>query len=150
MENVQNAPVSAEGRVAWGRLAPVGLLAALVAAVANAAVYVVAAAAGAMPQEIVVNGQGPITVSVVAALSAQGAVAATIVYALVGRFARRPVRLFRVVAVVVLVLSLVPPFTITGAPITMILALELMHVVAAVVIVGLLTTLASRAKPAGA
>jgi hypothetical protein len=150
MESVQNALVSDEERVAWGRLVPVGLLAALVAAVANAVVYLVAASAGAMPQEIVVNGQGPITLSVVAALSAQGAVAATIVYALVGRFARRPVRVFRVVAAVVLVLSLVPPFTITGAPISMILALELMHVIAAVVIVGLLTTLARRAKPAGA
>jgi protein involved in polysaccharide export with SLBB domain len=150
MESVQNALFSDEERVEWGRLVPVGLLAALVAAVANAVVYLVAASAGAMPQEIVVNGQGPITLPVVAALSAQGAVAATIVYALVGRFARRPVRVFRVVAAVVLVLSLVPPFTITGAPISMILALELMHVIAAVVIVGLLTTMARRAKPAGA
>lgn len=150
MESAQNALVSDEERVAWGRLVPVGLLAALVAAVANAVVYLVAASAGAMPQEIVVNGQGPITLPVVVALSAQGAVAATIAYALVGRFARRPVRVFRVVAAVVLVLSLVPPFTITGAPISMILALELMHVVAAVVIVGLLTTMARRAKPAGA
>lgn len=150
MESVQNALVSDEERVAWGRLVPVGLLAALGAAVANAVVYLVAAAAGAMPQEIVVNGQGPITLPVVAAFSAQGAVAATIVYALVGRFAHRPVHVFRVIAAVVLVLSLVPPFTITGAPISMILALELMHVVAAVVIVGLLTTMARRAKPAGA
>jgi hypothetical protein len=149
METVQNTFVSDEERVAWGRLVPVGLLAALVAAVANAVVYLVAASAGAMPQEIVVNGQGPITLPVVVALSAQGAVAATIVYALVGRFARRPVRVFRVVAAVVLVLSLVPPFTITGAPISMILALELMHVVAAVVIVGLLTTMARRVKLAG-
>ena len=150
METVQITFVSDEERVAWGRLVPVGLLAALVAAVANAVVYLVAASAGAMPQEIVVNGQGPITLPVVAASSALGAVAATIVYALVGRCARRPVRVVRVVAAVVLVLSLVPPFTITGAPISMILALELMHVIAAVVIVGLLTTMARRAKPAGA
>jgi hypothetical protein len=141
MDTVQNAPVRGE-RVAWGRLVLVALLAAVVVAIANAIVYLVAATAGAMPQDIVVNGQGPITLPVVAAMSAQGAVAAAVVYALISRFARRPVRIFRAVAVVVLVLSFVMPLTIPSAPISMILALELMHVVAAVVIVGLLTTLA--------
>lgn len=143
METVQNAPVRGEERVAWGRLVPVGLLAALMAAIANAVVYLVAAAAGAMPQDIVVNGQGPITLPVVATMSAQGAVVGAVVYAIVGWFARRPVRIFRVIAVVALVLSFVMPFTISGAPISMILALELMHVVTAAVVVGLLTTMAT-------
>ena len=143
METVQNAPVRGEERVAWGRLVVVALLTAVAAAGANAVVHLVAAAAGAMPQDVVVNGQGPITLPVVAALSAQGAVAGAVVYALICRFARRPVRVFRVVAVVALVLSLAGPFTIPGAPISMIVALELMHVVAAAVIVGLLTTMAA-------
>ena len=121
---------------------PAGLLAALVAAAANAVVYLVAAAAGAMPQDIVVNGQGPIALPVVATMSAFGAVAGTVVYALVGRFTRRPVRVFRVVADVALVLSFAGPFTIPGAPAAMIATLLLMHVVAAAVVVGLLTTLA--------
>ena len=142
METVQNAPVRSEERVAWGRLLPAGLLAALVAAGANAVVYLVASAVGAMPQDVVVNGQGPITLPVVAATSVFGAVAGTVVYALVGRFARRPVRVFRVVAAVALVLSFVPPFTIPGAPAAMIATLLLMHVVAAAAVVGLLTTLA--------
>lgn len=149
METVHTVPSRSE-RVTWGRLVLVALLAAVAAAAANAVVYLVAASVGAMPQDIVVNGQGPITLPIVAAMSAQGAVAGAVVYALISRFARRPVRVFHVVAAVVLVLSLVPPFTITGAPSSMILALELMHVVAAVVIVGLLTTMARRAKPAGA
>lgn len=144
MKTVQNGSVNGEERVAWSRLVPVGLLTALVAAVANGVVYLVAAAAGAMPQEIVVNGQGPITLPMVATTSMLGAIAATIVYALVGWFARRPVRVFRIVAAVVLVLSFVPPFTIPGAPPAMVGTLLLMHVVAAAVIVGLLTKLALR------
>lgn len=145
MKTVQNGSVNGEERVAWSRLVPVGLLTALVAAVANGVVYLVAAeAAGAMPQEIVVNGQGPITLPMVATTSMLGAIAATIVYALVGWFARRPVRVFRIVAAVVLSLSFVPPFTIPDAPAVMVATLLLMHVVAAAVIVGLLTTLALR------
>jgi hypothetical protein len=55
---------------------------------------------------------------------------------------RRPILAFRIVAAVVLALSCLAPPTIPGAPISMILTLELVHVVAAVVIVGLLITLA--------
>ncbi len=145
MKTVQNAPLPGEEeRTAWGRLMPAGLLAALVAAAANAVVYLVAAGAGAMPQDVVVNGQGPITLPVVATTSAFGAVAGTAVYALVGRFARQPVRVFRIVAAVALLLSFVGPFTISGAPVAMIATLLLMHVVTAVVVVGLLTTMAAR------
>lgn len=145
METVQNVPVRGEEeRVAWSRLVPAGLLAVLVAAAANAVVYLVAAAAGAMPQDVVVNGQGPITLPMVVATSVFGAVAGTAVYALVGRFARRPVRVFRVVAAVALVLSFAGPFTIPGAPAAMVTTLLLMHAVAAAVIVGLLTTMAAR------
>jgi hypothetical protein len=68
-----------------------------------------------------------------------------VVFAAVALLARRPIRTFRIVAAVVLVLSFVTPLTIPGAPLSMILTLELMHVVEAVIIAGMLTTLA-RAK----
>ncbi len=64
------------------------------------------------------------------------------IFTIVALLARRPIRTFRIVAAVVLVLSFATPLTIPGAPLSMILTLELMHVVAAVVIVGMLTTLA--------
>lgn len=148
METIQNTPVHREEhreeRVAWGWLVPAGLLAALVVAGVNAVVYLVAAAAETMPQVVVVNGQGPMTLSMVVATSVFGAVAGTIVYAVVGRFTRLPVRVFRVVAASVLVLSFVGPFTISGAPAAMVATLLLMHMVAAAVVVGLLTTLARR------
>lgn len=142
METVQDSAVRGSGRVRIGRLVRVGLLAALVAAAANVALYIVAMAAGAMPQDVVVNGQGPITLPMVVTASVLGAVGGTVVYAIIGRFTRRPVRVFWVVAVVALVLSFGGPFTIAGAPAAMIATLLLMHMVAAAVVVGLLTALA--------
>ncbi|MCA1718293.1 MAG: DUF6069 family protein [Actinobacteria bacterium] len=56
--------------------------------------------------------------------------------------AGRPVRNFRVLAAIVLVLSFATPFTIPGVPLAMVATLLLMHVVAAVVVVSILTTLA--------
>ena len=86
----------------------------------------------------------------VAISSVVGAIGAAVVFAVIGLFARRPVRLFRIVATVVLVLSFAMPATVPGVPVAMILSLEVMHVVAWAVSVGLLTTLARRAKPASA
>jgi hypothetical protein len=51
---------------------------------------------------------------------------------------------------VALVLSLATPLTIPGAPLSMVLSLEVMHVAAWAVIVGLLTVLARRAEPSDA
>jgi hypothetical protein len=62
-----------------------------------------------------------------------------------GELTRRPARNFRVFVAIVLVLSFVMPFTIPGALLAMAVTLLLMHVVAAVIAVSILTTLA-RAK----
>jgi len=132
-------------RVFWGRLVPAGALALVLAAAANAVLYLVTSSLGAMPQDVDANGQGPITLPMVVAMSAVGAVVGTLVYAVVGRFARRPVRVFRLVSALALVLSFVGPFTIPGAPAAMVGALLLMHTIAAVTVVGLLTTLAAKA-----
>jgi ABC-type Na+ efflux pump permease subunit len=142
MEATSNNPVRSE-HVLWGRLVPAGALALVVAAAVNAVVYLVASSLGAMPQDVDANGQGPITLPMVVAMSAVGAVAGTLVYAFVGRFVRRPVRVFRLVSAVALVLSFVGPLTIPGAPAAMVAALLLMHTIAAVAVVGLLTTLAA-------
>ena len=87
-------------------------------------------------------GREPLGLSAVLFASVTGAVSAAIVFALVGQFSRRPIRAFRIVAAVVLVLSFATPLTIPGAPLSMVLTLELMHVVAAACSVGALTTLA--------
>jgi hypothetical protein len=86
-------------------------------------------------------------VSQVAVTSVIGTVGAAFVFTIIGLFALQPVRLFRIVATVVLALSFVMPATqIPGAPVAMILSMEVMHVVAWAVSVGMLTTLARRER----
>ena len=144
MESAQNSPATS-GRIAWSRLLWVVPVAALAAAVANALVYLVATAVGAIPSDFVIPGPGtPLTLGMVVGSTAVPAFLAGVVFALLGRFTRRPVRSFVVLAAVLLVLSFATPLTIPEAPLSMVLALELMHVVAAVVIVGVLVTLARR------
>jgi peptidoglycan/LPS O-acetylase OafA/YrhL len=91
-----------------------------------------------MPQDLIVNDVGPITVGPVMMFSFVPALFAGVLLAVLARFSRRPVRIFLALAAVVFVLMLFPPFSIAGAPLGMILALELMHVVAAVTIVGII------------
>jgi hypothetical protein len=144
MEDAQLNPVQGE-HVAFKRLLWATPLAAVAAAVANAVVYFIASALGTMPQDFVVQGSGPITLAPVVFSSLIGAAGAAVVFTVVAFLSRRPIRTFRIVAAVVLVLSFATPLTIPGAPLSMILTLELMHVVAAVVITSMLTSLA-RAK----
>lgn len=135
-----------DARVAYGRLLWVGPLAGLSAAVANAVVYLVALAVGAMPRIDVsgLSGQGPITLGAVAVESFVPALLAAALFALFGLLTRRPVRNFRVLAAVLLALSFVGPLNLPKVPTVMIASLLIMHVVAAVLIVGVLTTLACK------
>ena len=148
METAQNvAIVPQEGRLAWGWLVPAGLLAAVAAAVANTLIYFAASGLGFITRGFVIrmtSGGMPFTVSLVAITSVVGAVGAAAAFGVIGLFAQHPVRLFRIVAVVALALSFAMPLTIPGAPVAMVLSLEVMHVVACAVIVGLLTTLARK------
>src|SRR5215813_10079029 len=122
-----------------GRLWWASLLAGLAAAGVNAVIYVIESAAGAIPQTVLVPSMNqPITVVLVILNSFVPAILAGVLLALLNRFTRRPVRLFRIIAAVVLLLSFINPFTIPGAPPAMIIALALMHVVAAAIIVGVL------------
>ncbi len=142
METAKSSHIQGE-RVAFWRVLWAGPLAAVAAAVANAVVYFVASALGAMPQDVIVEDSGPVTLEPVIFASVIGAVGAVVVFAIVALLVRqRPIRVFNVVATVALVLSFYTPFTIPGAPAAMVATLLLMHVVAAVVIVGVLTTLA--------
>ena len=150
---MQNTKLAGSEGISYGRLPGVTLLAALAAALANALVYFVASGLGTISQSVLLPspmGLSPLTVGLVAITSAIGTVGAAIVFALIGLLARRPVRLFRIVATVVLVLSFVMPATVPGVPVAMRLSLVVMHVVAWAVSVGLLTTLAREAKPASA
>jgi hypothetical protein len=80
------------------------------------------------------------------ALTIVGVLGAVIAFAAVGRFAKNPVRTFRIVAGVALLLSFLPDLGLLagmpGATPVGVLALMAMHVVAAVIAVGVLTGLA--------
>jgi hypothetical protein len=71
---------------------------------------------------------------------------AAIVYALIGRFSKHPIRVFRVVALIALLLSFAMPLSAMQftppADVTTIVVLLVMHVVAAMITIGMFTTLA--------
>lgn len=145
-------PASSEG-ISYGRLPGMALHAAVAAALTNALVYFAASELGTISQSVLLPspmGVSPLTVGLVVITSVIGTVGAAIVFAIIGLFARRLVRLFRIIATLVLVLSFAMPATVPGVPEAMRLSLVVMHVVAWTVSVGLLTTLASQAKPASA
>ncbi len=137
-----NSMASQTERIDLGRLWWASLLAGLGAVVANVLVYFIASAAGAIPNTVLIPGMNqPVTAIPIILNSFVPAILAAVLLALLNRFTRRPVRSFRIIAAVLLVISFVNPFTLPGAPLTMILALNLMHIVAAAIIVGVLTTL---------
>lgn len=130
-------------RIPLNRIVRAGVFAAISALLANAIVYFIASALGFMPSYINPQLGRPIGVGEVIGSSIAGAVGATVLFALLARFTRRPVTIFRIVALVVLLLSFATPFSLPGAPLSLIITLEVMHVVAAAVIIGVLTTRAS-------
>jgi hypothetical protein len=127
--------------VGRGRFVLVGLATVAAAVIANLLVYLLGSVVvGYNPQFIVLaNASGTILFTVVPAI------VAVLVYAALMRFTSNPARIFTNIAVVVLIVSLIPDLTyipsVPGATSGQIAVLMLMHVVAAIVIVSMLTTL---------
>ncbi len=128
--------------VDWGRFALVGLGTVVVSVIANVLVYFIGSAVVAYDPRFIVlsNVQPAILFTVVPAI------VAVLLYALLLRFSREPARIFTIVAAVVLVVSLIPDLlyipTVPGATAGQTAVLMVMHLVAAGVIVWMLTTLA--------
>ncbi len=126
----------------FSRLWWVGLLVIVVATVVNIVLALVATALLPRLAAFSPLGAGPIGF-----FTFIGALGAVIVFALLGRFTRRPIRLFRIVAIIVLVLSLLPDLLMLAQPLfpsttpTGVAVLMCLHVVAAAICVGMLTTL---------
>ncbi|MEW6734393.1 MAG: DUF6069 family protein [Acidobacteriota bacterium] len=77
-------------------------------------------------------------------LTTVGVTGSVIVFAIVSKFAKHPIRLFRIIAIVVLLISFLPDLamlTIPGISVLAVVVLMLMHVVAAAISVGLLINL---------
>ena len=127
--------------VGRGRFVLVGIATVAAAVIANLLVFLLGSVVvGYNPQFIVLaNASGTILFTVVPAI------VAVLVYAALMRFTSNPARIFTNIAVVVLIVSLIPDLTyipsVPGATSGQIAVLMLMHVVAAIVIVSMLTTL---------
>jgi hypothetical protein len=132
-------------RISFGRLLWVGPLAVLAAVIANVLVSITAVALLGISPEF-----DPLHVGPVIGFTVVGVLGAVIVFALIARFSRRPVCLFRRIALVVLLLSFVPDLSLlyaspyAGTTVQSVIVLMLMHVVAWLISVGLLTTLTQR------
>ncbi len=122
-------------------------LAALVASVINAGLYSIGEAFGAFPSDVLTPAGMPITLAGVLALTVAGVLGAAVVYAVLGRTVRRPVRALVLVSVVVFAVMILPPFVIDGAPTVMIAMLQLLHLTTAVVAVGALLRFATTRRP---
>jgi hypothetical protein len=130
--------------VDWGRFALVGLATVVAALIANLIVYTIGGVlVGYNPQFVVLaTAWGTIIFTLVPA------VVAVLLYAVLVRFTDNPARIFTIIAAVVLVLSVIPDFTyipdVPGASGEQAAVLVVMHIVAASVIVWMLTTFAPR------
>ena len=121
------------------RIAAATLAAAVAAVLANLALRAVAVAVFDIPQPEF----EPLQVRAVAVSTASGVIAAGVVFALVARLARDPVRVFAIVAAVALVLSLWAPISLgladppedPGTDAGSVGTLIVMHVVAAAIAV---------------
>ena len=130
-------------RVALGRLLWAGPLTILAAIVANVIIQQIAVAV-LRPDPAFM----PLTFAVPIVFTFIGVLGALIVYAVIGRFARQPIQLFRRVALVTLVVSFIPDILMLitgfnpGTTAANVAVLMLMHVVAWAIAVGMLTRLA--------
>ncbi len=133
----------AGGGVSLGRLARVGALAVALAVVVNVVIRTAAVSVFGIGEGFLPLGVGPTVL-----FTAVGMVGAVVVFGLISRFARRPVRLFRRVAVVVLLISLVPNVlmlfsgSMPGTTVAGVGTLMVEHVASWAIAVGVLTTLA--------
>jgi Family of unknown function (DUF6069) len=114
-------------RVPVVRLLRVGTLSALLSAGANA---IVLAVASSLLGAVVIPPGETVTLGQVVGASVVGSIGAAVIFAVIGRFTRRPVRIFWGVAAVGLLLSFVP-IALAGARGSSAGTLALMHVVAA-------------------
>ena len=130
-------------RVAFSRLPWVGPLTILAAIVANVIIQQIAVAV-LRPDPAFM----PLTFAAPIVFTLIGVLGAAIVYAVIGRFARQPIQLFRRVALVTLVVSFIPDILMLitgfnpGTTAANVAVLLLMHIIAWAIAVGMLTRLA--------
>ena len=123
-----------------------GVLAALLSVALNAVLYWLANVLGAWSTQVVNPMGDPIDLSAVAFLSAGPPIVAAVLAWVLIRWVPRGRAVFVAISLLVLALFLLPP-TQLGAPVGMVVVLELMHLVVAVPTVGLILRASRRTAP---
>ncbi len=129
-------------RIPVSRILRAGLTAAVLAAIVNGVISQVARAVLDAPSGFLPLQLPTVLVSTVAFI-----LVGTVVFLVINRFARRPVRVFQVVAVIALLLSFANPFVIrnsdserfAGMTGSILVALLLMHIAAAAIAIPILS-----------
>jgi hypothetical protein len=131
MTSVSSTPVRpTTQRLSLGRLGLTALIAMVGAAIVNVLVHFVAGAVGIDWSFVVPQMGAPIPPVAAGVASLVGVGAGMLVLAVLNALTREPVRWFTWVGLVALLVSLASPLSITGAPVGLVVTLELMHVVA--------------------
>jgi hypothetical protein len=129
-------------RISWKRLWLTGLIVIVIATLVNALLNVLALSFLSISTKFM-QLHGPVIPFTIA-----GSLGAVLAFALIVRLTRRPILLYRIIATVVLVLSLIPDLGLRSAPgasVSAIGTLMVMHTLTYLICVGLLTTV-TRAK----
>lgn len=119
-------------RTTPARLALAGAVAAVAAFVVDIAIYLIARAIDAIPDDLP-DGAESVSVAGIAIAVLLTIPVATIALGLFDRFSRHPVKNFTILTAIVFFTSLQAPRGIDGAPGSMVATLLLMHVVTAIV-----------------
>ena len=106
------------------------LIGLVVALVANAIIYFIGSALGMFPNNIITPAGVPLGLQEIIVVTTAGLLGGAIVFSILNYIVRRPDLWFAAIAVIVLVISFTSPLMLPGAPIGMIVLLEIMHIVA--------------------
>lgn len=129
--------------VSLKRLGLAGVVAISGSALVNAGLYLVASAAGAMPETALAQPMNqPITLVPVVSASIMGGLFGTVIYGLLARFTTKPKRNFYIAVGLALIATGLNALTVKDAPPSMLVVLNLMHLAAAAVTVVALLKLA--------
>lgn len=104
-----------------------------VAVVVNAVLFFIFSALGVISDQVLIPqaGNQPITIVPIVMASIFPLIIATLVFMLLARFTKQPVKIFGIISLIILVLSFYNPFTIPNVTIAMAIGLNVMHAVVA-------------------
>lgn len=117
---------------AWKRFAAGALVVAAIAigaAVASLIVYLIASSLGAVSESVDLVGDSGLSAGLIVTASAMGVALAASTFGIIGWLSQRPVRTFRIVATIALMLSVLPVASLPDAPASMIITLLIMHII---------------------